>query len=235
MQSKHIPPKLVKKYDYKSCVRMNLKDGARVYLTPDGDQTPSVTTILSATKDQTHLIEWRKRVGEQRAQEITKEAANVGTAMHANLERFLLGKERKPGNNHVHVQADKMAEQIIINGLSKMDEIWSIEQSLWFPKIYSGTTDLIGVYQGTPSICDFKQSNKLKKQEWIDDYYMQLVAYAECHNAVYGTDIKQGVIFMCTRDLIYQQFDLKPEDYDKWKDQWWKRVEKYYQSLLELT
>jgi genome maintenance exonuclease 1 len=152
----------------------------------------------------------------------------VGTGLHANLERFLAGLQRQPGNNPVHVQANKMADVIIENGLSKMNEVWAMEQSLYFPGLFSGTTDLVGVYEGEPAICDHKQTNKPKKAEWVEDYYLQLVAYAEAHNEVYGTNIRRGVIFMGSRDFQYQQFDLTPANYNKYQDMWYSKVEEYY-------
>ena len=223
------PPPFVERFQYKNCQQVNDPiTRKRVYLTPDGESLPSVTTILSATKDMTHLNEWKNRIGHAKAQQITTEAAGVGTAMHANLERFLVGEQRQPGNNPVHVQANKMADVIIENGLSKMDEVWAMEQSLYFPGLYSGTTDLVGVYQGQPAICDHKQTNKPKKAEWVEDYYIQLVAYILAHNEVYKTDMKRGVIFMCSRDFQYQQFDLTPDNFNKYQDMWLTKVEEYY-------
>lgn len=227
------PPPFNAQYEYKSCVQINNPvTKKRVYQTPDGDIVPSVTTILSATKDMTHLNEWRKRVGEQRAQQITTEASGVGTAMHANLERFVAGLPRQPGNNTVHVIANKMADQIIANGLSKVSEIWAMEQSLYFPGLYSGTTDLIAVYDGNPSVCDYKQSNKPKREEYVEDYKLQLMAYILAHNEVYGSDIREGHIFLCTRDCLYQQFDLTPQDFNKYQDMWLSRVEDYYNRFV---
>jgi genome maintenance exonuclease 1 len=223
------PPPFVERYQYKACQQINDPvTRKRVYLTPDGEKLPSVTTILSATKDMTHLNEWRDKIGHAKAQQITTEAAGVGTAMHGNLERFLCGMERQPGNNPVHVQANKMADVIIDKGLSKMNEVWAMEQSLYFPGLYSGTTDLVGVYDGEPAVCDHKQTNKPKKAEWVEDYYIQLVAYILAHNEVYGTDIRRGVIFMCSRDLQYQQFDLTKDTFNKYEDMWLKKVEEYY-------
>ena len=229
MTTTYTPPPFIERFQYKNCKQVNDPvTRKRVYRTPDGEHLPSVTTILGATKDQTHLIEWRKRIGEEKAQQITTEAAGVGTAMHANLERFLIGEQRQPGNNPVHVQANKMADVIIENGLSKMNEVWAMEQSLYCPGLFSGTTDLVGVYDGQPAICDHKQTNKPKKAEWVEDYYLQLVAYATAHNAVYNTSIKRGVIFMCSRDFQYQQFDLLPQDFNKYQDMWFSKVEEYY-------
>ena len=225
------PPPFVERYKYNDLKQINDKvTRKRVYLTPDGEKLPSVTTILSSTKDMTHLIEWRKRVGEANAKRITTEAAGVGTAMHNNLERYVVGEQRQPGNNPVHVQANKMADVIIENGLKHVDEIWSIEQALYFPGLYSGTTDLCGVFKGKPAIMDHKQTNKPKKAEWVEDYYLQLVAYAMAHNEVYGTDIREGHIFMCSRDLQYQQFDLTPDTWNEYQDKWLSKVEEYYAS-----
>ena len=220
---------MVQKFQYQSCQQINDPvSGKRVYLTPGGEQLPSVTTILSATKDMTHLNEWKKRIGDQKAQQIVTEAASIGTAMHANLERFIAGIPRQPGGNFVHVQANKMADVIITNGLSKVSEVWAMEQSLYFPGLYSGTTDLVCVFDGNASVCDYKQSNKPKKAEWVEDYFLQLTAYIMAHNEIYGTDMKEGHIFMCCRDLTYQQFDLLPKDFNKWQDAWLARVEKFY-------
>jgi ATP-dependent exoDNAse (exonuclease V) beta subunit len=223
------PPPFVERFQYQSCKQINDPvTKKRVYLTPDGEKLPSVTTILSATKDMTHLNEWKKRVGEQKAQQIVTEASGIGTAMHSNLERFIAGLKRQPGNNPVHVQANAMADIIINNGLKDVNEVWAMEQSLYVPGLYSGTTDLVAVYKGNPSICDYKQTNKPKKEEWVEDYKMQLVAYILAHNAVYKTNIREGHVFMCSRDLQYQQFDLWPKDYDEYEEKWLKKVEEYY-------
>jgi hypothetical protein len=226
------PPPFVEKIQYKPCKQINDPvTKKRVYLTPDGESLPSVTTILSATKDMTHLNEWKKRIGEEKARQITQEASGVGTAMHSNLERFIAGIQRQPGNNPVHVQANMMADEIIKNGLAHVDEVWAMEQSLYFPGLYSGTTDLVAVYKGNPSVCDYKQTNKPKKEEWVEDYKIQLVAYILAHNEVYGTDIREGHVFMCSRNCEYQQFDLLPQDFNKYQDLWLDKVEEYYSAL----
>ncbi len=219
---------ITNKIDYKKLSRSSL-NGKRVYQCPDGNAVASVTTILDATKDKSHLIEWRKRVGEQNAVRITKEASGIGTRMHKYLEDYIeLGDWTSPGSNPYAQQAFKMAQVVHKNALVDMNEIWGSEIGLYFPKIYAGTTDCVGEYKGAPCIIDFKQTNKPKKLEWIGDYFLQLVAYAEAHNETYGTDIKEGHVFMCARDLTYQQFDITPLNYSKYKDQWWRRVEEYY-------
>jgi genome maintenance exonuclease 1 len=136
--------------------------------------------------------------------------------------------QRQPGNNPVHVQANKMADKIIAHGLSNVNEVWAMEQSLYFPGLYSGTTDLVGVYNKNPAVMDYKQTNKPKKEEWVEDYKIQLIAYILAHNEVYGTDIKEGHVFMCSRDLQYQQFDLWPKDFNEYQDKWLNKVEEYY-------
>ena len=223
------PPPFVERFQYKACQQVNDPvTRKRVYLTPDGESLPSVTTILSATKDMTHLNEWKNRIGHAKAQQITTEAAGVGTAMHGNLERFIAGMQRQPGNNPVHIQANKMANVIIEQGLSKVNEVWAMEQSLYYPGLYSGTTDLVGVYDGEPAVMDHKQTNKPKKAEWVEDYYLQLVAYILAHNEVYGTDIKRGIVFMCSRAFEYQQFEVTAADFNKYEDMWLSKVEEYY-------
>ena len=223
------PPPFVERIQYKNCEQVNDPvTRKRVYLTPDGESLPSVTTILSATKDMTHLNEWRDRLGHDKAAQITKEASGVGTAMHGNLERFVAGMQRQPGNNPVHIQANSMADVIIAQGLSKVSEVWAMEQSLYFPGLFSGTTDLVGVHEDEPAVMDYKQTNKPKKAEWVEDYYLQLMAYIIAHNEVYGTDIRKGVIFMCSRAFEYQQFTLESKDFNKWQDAWLNKVEEYY-------
>ena len=229
MTTTFTPPPFVDRFQYKACQQVNDPvTRKRVYLTPDGESLPSVTTILSATKDMTHLNEWKNRIGHAKAQQITTEAAGVGTAMHGNLERFIAGMQRQPGNNPVHIQANKMADVIIEQGLSKVNEVWAMEQSLYYPGLYSGTTDLVGVYDVEPAVCDYKQTNKPKKAEWVEDYYLQLVAYILAHNEVYGTDIKRGIVFMCSRAFEYQQFEVTAADFNKYEDMWLSKVEEYY-------
>ena len=189
-----------------------------------------MTTILDATKDKTHLIAWRKRVGEKKAQEITTEAAGVGTRMHKYLEDYIeFGEWPKCGSNPYAQQAHGMAEVIRDNALKDV-EVWGSEVALYMPNMYAGTTDLVGTYKGNPAIMDFKQTNKPKKVEWVVDYFLQLTAYAIAHNEVHGTDIREGHVFMCSRAGEYQQFDIWPDEFDEWKEEWWKRVYQYYEQ-----
>lgn len=219
---------ILEKFDYKELKRQSV-DGKRLYACPDGNAVASVTTILDKTKDKTHLIAWRKRVGEEKAQEIVTEAAGVGTRMHKYLEDYIdTGEWPQPGSNPYAQQAHGMAEVIRKNALTHVDEIWGSEVALYHPKIYAGTTDLVGQYKGQPCIMDFKQTNKPKKAEWVEDYYLQMTAYALAHNEIYGTEIREGHVFMCSRDRQYQQFDLWPDDFAEWESKWWDRVYMYY-------
>lgn len=220
---------IINKFDYTPISRKEI-NGKRLYATPDGNAVASVTTILDATKDKTHLIEWRKRVGEKKAQEITTEAAGVGTRMHTYLEKYIeTGEWPEAGSNPYAQQAHGMAEVIRNNALKDV-EVWGSEVALYMPNMYAGTTDLVGTYKGQPAICDFKQTNKPKKPEWVVDYYLQLVAYAEAHNEIYGTNIREGHVFMCSRAGEYQQFDVWPDEYDEWRHEWYNRVYDYYEN-----
>lgn len=228
---------ITNKYTYRKLKRIH-QDGKRRYDWGGGYPVPSVTTILDATKDKTHLYEWRKRVGEKKAQEITTEAAGVGTRMHKYLETYIeTGEWPSSGSNPYAIQAHQMATVIKDNALDDISEIWGSEVPLYVPDIYAGTTDLVGVYKNNDAILDFKQTNKPKKGEWVEDYYLQLTSYSIAHNEIHGTDIKHGHIFMCSRGLDYQQFDLTPDPdpyfgrtYDDWVHAWWDRVYKFYEQ-----
>jgi genome maintenance exonuclease 1 len=238
--------KLNPKYAYVKIDRETI-DGKRLYSTPDGGKVPSVTTILDKTKPaeaKRALAEWKKRVGEKQAQAITTEAANRGTRMHTYLEHYVLnGVLKEEPSNPFAKPSHAMAQVVISEGLVKVDEFWGMEVPLYFPGVYAGTTDCIGIHQNNESILDFKQSNKPKKEEWIDDYFLQLCAYSEAHNEVHGSKIRKGVILMCVKPDLdkdglmigkpkYQEFILEGEKFEKYRTMWWKRVEQYYQSLI---
>jgi genome maintenance exonuclease 1 len=223
------------KYNYVPLLRETI-NGSRKYATPDGEKLPSVTTILDATKSEESkqaLNNWRKRVGVQKAQEITTEAAGRGTRMHKWLEDYIkTGVLNEPGSNPYSLQSHSMAQSIISQGLIKCSEYWGTEVPLYYPKVYAGTTDLVGVHDGSEAIMDHKQTNKPKKREWIDDYFVQLAAYANAHNEVHGTKIRKGVIFMCSADNLYQEFILEGPEFVKYTDIWFNRVEQYYMKFL---
>ena len=189
--------KLIKKYNYTSLKR---EDGeSRLYLTPDGESLPSVTTVLSKAKDKSGLKKWRQRVGEEEAERIMRESARIGTALHLYIER-LVNKKGYKDLTEIGQIAQKMAGIIIKEGLKDVTDVWGSEVNLYYPGKYAGTADMIALYQGRPAIIDFKQANRPKKREWVQDYLMQLSAYAMAHNKLFNTEIDQGVIFICVQE-----------------------------------
>lgn len=232
----------IQKFNYVPLSRETI-DGKRKYATPDGNKLPSVTTILDATKPEEAkraLLNWQKSVGVERARAITTEAANRGTRMHSYLEHYVKTGDVQPrGSNPYSWASHSMASEVITQGLSKVNEFWGVEVPLYFPGVYAGTTDCVGIHQDTESILDFKQSNRPKKREWIEDYFLQLCAYSEAHNELHGTKIKKGVILMCVKPSLneqlepvsqpeYLEFVLEGAEYEKYRTQWWQRVEEYY-------
>lgn len=223
------------KFHYEPIKRVDTPEGRR-YATPDGNKLPSVTTILDATKSEESkkaLMEWRKRMGPQKAQEITTEAAGRGTRMHKWLENYIkTGETGDPGSNPYSIQSHKMAHSIITQGLVNCNEYWGTEVPLYFPSVYAGTTDLVGVHNNDEAIMDHKQANKIKKREWIEDYFVQLAAYATAHNELHGTKIRKGVIFMCDPNAVYAEFIIEGTEFDSYQDKWYKRLEQYYSQFV---
>lgn len=217
-------------YDYTRVSRSE-SNGSRHYLTESGEKVPSVTTILSKTKDPGPLLAWRKRIGDAAADQITKEATSLGTLMHTHLENYIRGEPRPGGTNFGRVMASQMADQIIKQGLCNVDEVWGIEVPLVFETFWAGTTDLVGVHKGEPAIMDFKTTIRPKTRARVDDYRLQTAAYAMCHNATFGTEIRKMVIFMCSRDMQYQEFEFGLDNWDQDQMDWLMRVDQYYQSL----
>jgi genome maintenance exonuclease 1 len=230
------------KFNYQPIPRETI-DGKRHYCLPDGSKVPSVTTILDKTKPQEAreaLANWKRAVGEQRAQQITTEAANRGTRMHAYLETFVISGEMKPlpGNPFAHPSWFMAAEVILQGLLPNVTEYWGTEVPLYYSGLYAGTTDLIGTWKGKPAILDFKQSNKVKKREYIEDYFLQLAAYAAAHNNMHGTTIDTGVILMAVQPKLledgsyskpeYLEFVVEGDEFAHWANEWMKRVELYY-------
>lgn len=214
-------------YDYSACKRVQ-NGNERAYMDAHGKKAPSVTTILSKTKDLTHLLEWKKRVGEATAAQITKESADLGTTMHTHLEMHLRGQDRPGGTNLGRVMAKNMADVIIDQGLCKLDEVWGLEVPLMFDTFWAGTTDLVGVHDGEPAIMDFKTTRKPKKREYVEDYRLQTVAYAAAHNWQFNTEIKKCVIFMCSQNLEYQEFVWRADEYNQNLLDWLDRVHSYF-------
>ena len=219
------------KFNYIRVPRKTTKE-KRTY-DAEGQDLPSVTTILSATKSEeskAKLAAWRQREGEKKADQIRDDAAARGTIMHRILEGYVKN-EGHMDLSDLGQEAGTMAQNIIDAGLFKpLQEVYGVEVPLYYPGLWAGTTDVVGVYEKRESIIDFKQSNKPKRKEWIDDYFLQLGAYAMAHNYVHRTEITQGVILMCTPDNYFQKFQIKGKEFIRYQHQFLERVNKYYEQ-----
>ena len=207
-------------------------DGIRTY-DVGNEKLPSVTTILQATQSdekRRKLAEWRAIKGKVEADRIKQQSASRGSNMHLHLEKFILGQGHLDLTDEGKT-AKSMADTVIDKGLGDLQEIWGSEVTLWYPGLYAGATDLVGVYDYEESIVDFKQSNKPKRKEWIEDYFLQLAAYAMAHNQIYDTGIRQGVILMCTPDNYFQKFQIKGKEFKNFTYKFLERLDKYYNEI----
>jgi len=215
------------KYNYLEGKQITDPDtGKRVYEI-SSYRLPSVTTILGATKNTEFLTKWKAKVGEEQAERIKNVSSARGTSMHKFLESFItdvgyddlteLGQAALP-----------MAKKIMEIGLAPVEEYYGSEVTLHYPGLYAGQTDLICNHNGMETVVDFKQANRPKKKEWIEDYYLQIAAYAMAHDYVYGSEIKQGVIMVCTPDLYYQEFKVEGPELRSWKHKFLKRLDMYH-------
>ena len=199
------------------------------------DKLPSVTTILSSCQSdekRQRLAAWKAKRGDKAADKVRDDAAERGTAMHKYLEAHIDGtglKDLTP----LGVQAETMASKIIESGLRDLEEVWGQEVTLYYPGLYAGATDVVGIFDGQPAIIDFKQSNKPKRREWIEDYFEQLGAYCMAHNYVYGTKIQSGVILMCTKDFMFQKFEVSGREIVRAQHAFLKKVDQYHQNCTQ--
>lgn len=219
------------KIEYKQLRRIQT-DAGRQYVGEDNRPVPSVTTILDKTSDKTALIAWRKRVGDEEANRISKESAGLGTKVHNALEKHILGEELTFGNNQISVMAKRMTDLVINEGFKNVDEVWGTEIGLIAPELYAGTTDCVGIHDGDEAIIDFKTAKKIKKEEWIEDYFLQCCAYALAHNEMYGTNIRKGVILMVSRDFEFKEFVIEGARFDMYCQVWANRIEEYYRKCV---
>ena len=211
-------------------------DGKRHYVF-DSEKLPSVTTILDATQSpekREALQRWRESKGEEEATRIVDESAARGTAMHKILEMYILEQGYLDETN-VGKQAHNMALQVINGGLSNVTEYYGTECTLYYPGLYAGQTDLVGIHKGEDAIIDLKQTNKPKKREWIEDYCLQLAAYAMAHNILFKTKISKGVIMMCSKDNYYQEFVIEGKEFQSYKHNFLRRVDEYYKGRSKTT
>ena len=220
-----------KRFEYTKSQR-SLIQGKRHY---DIGQTklPSVTTILSATQSEEKrqaLADWKARMGDHQADRVRDIAAMRGTAMHTYLEGYVRGTGHKDLTS-IGREAEPMAQKIISEGLTDLNEIWGSEVTLYYPELYAGATDVVGIYNGRESIIDFKQTNKPKQREWITDYFAQLGAYAMAHNFVYGTKIQSGIVLMCSKDGMFQKFESFDQEFVGFQHDFLRRVDQYYKDV----
>ena len=217
------------KFSYPKSTR-SIINGSRHY-SLDGSNLPSVTTILKATQseeDKARLADWKKRVGHMEAERISTEAKNRGSSMHSYLEKYLLGQLNQELLEEDN-QSKKMADIIVENGIkNKLSEIWGVEATLYFPNKYAGTADCIGIYEGKETLIDFKQANKIKREEFVDDYFLQLGAYSLAHNTVYNSKITQGIILLCTVDKLFQDFKIENDRLIDYQKKFLEKVEQFY-------
>jgi hypothetical protein len=217
------------KFSYPKSMR-SMISGSRMYAV-NQEKLPSVTSILQATQSEekkASLANWKARVGVAEANRIKNDASSRGTSMHSFLEKYLLGQlnlELLEEEN----KSKKMADEIIEQGIKdKLSEIWGTEATLYYPGKYAGTCDAVGVYEGQETIIDFKQSNKPKKEEWIEDYYLQLGAYSLAHNVVHNSKITQGIVLLCTVDNLFQDFRIQDEKLKEYQNKFLEKVEQFY-------
>ena len=219
------------KYRYPKTIRESI-NGLRHYNINDKEKLPSVTTILSETQSEEKresLKAWRERVGELEATRIVYQSGARGTAMHKILEKYIL-EEGYVDLTSVGKEAHNMAIRVIEQGLCNVPEYYGTECTLYYPGLYAGQTDLVAVHKGQDAIIDFKQTNKPKRREWIEDYCLQLAAYAMAHNFIYKTQITKGVVMMCSKDNFYQEFVVEGKEFQQYKFNFLRRVDEYYRA-----
>jgi len=217
--------KLNNKYKYITGTQIT-DQGSRIY-DINGSRLPSVTTILGKTKNQQFLKDWKAKVGEQEAERIKNHSSRRGTSMHKFIESHVsgVGYDDLTG---IGQEAKPMAKKIIEEGLLPVEEYYGSEVMLYYPGLYAGSTDLVCNHNGLDTVVDFKQSNRPKKVEWIEDYFLQIAAYCMAHDEIYQSQIRQGIIMICTPDLYYQEFKFQDAELRRWKHGFLKRLDSYY-------
>ena len=216
------------KYSYPNLERVEEND-MRFYRDSNNDLVPSVKTVLDATGDKSCITQWRRKVGPAQADAIVQESTLIGSAVHEAIENYLLGKS---WNNFTEDRngflAKSISSKFISSCLNGIDEVWGLESGLILDGLYAGTADCIGVYKGLPAIIDFKTAKKLKRKDWIEDYFLQCSAYANAHNVMFETSINDLVILMVDRDLLFKEFHIKKDEFSLYTDKWKKRLIKFH-------
>jgi len=235
MREDRAPVKWNKRFIYPKSQRSTILGKRHYDISSTQTKLPSVTTILAAPQSEEKrqkLAEWKARLGDHAADRVRDIAALRGTAMHTFLEAYVRGTGHRDLTS-IGKEAEPMAQQIINRGLIDLSEIWGSEVTLYYPELYAGATDLVGIYNGRESIVDFKQTNKPKRREWVGDYFVQLGAYAMAHNYVYGTKIQSGIILMCSKDGFFQKFEVFDQEFVDYQHEFLKRTDQYYKNVSD--
>lgn len=216
------------KYSYPALERVE-KNEMRFYKDANDDLVPSVTTVLDATGDKSGITQWRRKIGPAQADAIVQESTLIGSAVHEAIENYLLGQSwNEFTEDRSGYLAKSISSKFISSCLDGIDEVWGLESGLILDGLYAGTADCIGIYKGSPAIIDFKTAKKLKRKDWIEDYFLQCSAYANAHNVMFQTTIKDLVILMVDRDLLFKEFHIKNNEFSLYTDRWKKRLIKFH-------
>ena len=221
---------IVNLYQYPELTRVE-KNDVRYYQDSQFNLVPSVTTILSATSDHSGIDAWKRRVGPKTAKAVVDEATTIGTAVHLAIENYLYGKEWEQfTDDKMGMLAHQIAKRFICDCLGDIDEVWGLESGLVLDGLYAGTADCIGIFRGKPTIIDFKTAKKIKRKDWIEDYFLQGAAYANAHNVMYKTNIESIAILMVDRDLLFKEFLVNSKEFNSYTEKWKKRLIGYYKT-----
>ena len=221
---------IVNLYQYPELIRVE-KNDVRYYQDSLSNLVPSVTTILSATGDHSGIDAWKRRVGPKTAKAVVDEATTIGTAVHLAIENYLYGKEWEQfTDDKMGMLAHQIAKRFIFDCLGDIDEVWGLESGLVLDGLYAGTADCIGIFRGKPTIIDFKTAKKIKRKDWIEDYFLQGAAYANAHNVMYKTNIESIAILMVDRDLLFKEFLVNSKEFNIYTEKWKKRLIGYYKT-----
>ena len=207
------------------------KNDVRYYRDSKENLVPSVTTILSATGDHSGIDAWKRRVGPKTAKEVVDEATTIGSAVHLAIENYLNDQDWEQfTDDRLGLMAYQIAKRFIDDCLGGIEEVWGLESGLVVDGLYAGTADCIGIFKDQPTIIDFKTAKKIKRKDWIEDYFLQGAAYANAHNVMYETEIESIAILMVDRDLLFKEFIIKGSEFNYYTDKWKQRIIGYYKT-----
>lgn len=235
------PYPIITRYNYPKFNATTFPDGKRLYVTPEEDEVPSVTTILQIIP-KPQLEAWRRRKGEEEANRISSEACRIGSMMHDRLEgyvsAYLQGRPDVPPESEEDKIAYQMAQNMRKFGLIDLDEVWGIEEALYCKNLYAGRTDLTGVYDRKSAVIDYKSAQHPKTPEVLEGYKLQIAAYNFCHRTMFGEGMQSGVILIAMRPSYkptpLQRVVLDQSELSRYEDEWQEVVEKYYASAAPL-